>query len=524
MKLTIPAIFRISCAVVFSVASAWAADRNTTAKRRPALTIDNLAAAPAAAASGKTLPGQAEINEILVGTWRVTWPDNGWNAPRIFMADGALMASGSGKIAPVLGHWKIEGDSMTLTFGDGGSERWVLPVDPKGTTAFGKRNRKMTAVKESSSTTVPTEPTPAPAASAPAASAPAAPAPAAPAPAAPPPPPPSAERASIPPPQMASIKPPPALSPSDLVKVHRSNLVFVTTPDGAGSGFVASYGTGTFLITNAHVAAMAKGAMFKTLEGTQLQVGAPAVAVEHDIFLMAVTAEGTALQVMTGVDENVTIGDEVVVLGNAEGAGVINTIKGKVVGLGPNLVEIDAPFQPGNSGSPIIHLKTGKVIGVATYHTIRKFDSATKQAVKDPIVRRFGYRLDSVKTWQPVNWQTFHAQAAEIDAIHKLSNDLVAFLRDLGMNGHVTRGAHTNPLIKNRIDQWLDARGKRLSPRDAAMADQSLLSFLKITCQTDVAAAQPRMTYDYFQRQLADQQRERTEMAGVFGKIIENVK
>ena len=310
---------------------------------------------------------------------------------------------------------------------------------------------------------------------------------------------------------------------AELVKVNRTNLVFVTTADGAGSGFIASYGTGTFLITNAHVAATTKGAMFNSLDNTQVPIGAPAVAVGHDIFRMALPPGGTPLHVMIGVDENATIGDEVVVLGNAEGAGVINTITGKIVGIGPNLVEVDAPFQPGNSGSPIIHVKTGKVIGVATYHTIRKYDSVTKQAVKDPVVRRFGYRLDTVKIWQPVNWQAFYAQAAEMEAIERLTNDLVAFLNDLS-DGHVDRAAHTNPIIKNRINQWLDARAKRLSPRDAATADQSLLSFLRLTCQSDITAAQPRLTFDYFQRHLADQQRERTEIAGVFGKSIENLR
>ncbi len=212
------------------------------------------------------------------------------------------------------------------------------------------------------------------------------------------------------------------------------------------------------------------------------------------------------------------------VLGNAEGAGVINTIQGKIVGLGPNLVEVDAPFQPGNSGSPIIHLNSGKVIGVATYLTIRKYDSATKQPVKDPIIRRFGYRLDSVKSWQSVNWQAFYAQATEMETIEKLTDDLAAFLQDLSKEGRVSRGAHTNPAIKNRIDQWLEAKSKRLSAHDAAQADQSLLSFLKITCQADITAAQPRMTYDYFHRGLADQQRERKEISDVFTKIIDDLR
>ena len=111
-----------------------------------------------------------------------------------------------------------------------------------------------------------------------------------------------------------------------------------------------------------------------------------------------------------------------------------------------------------------------------------------------------------------------------MDSVEKLTNDLVAFLRDLGKEGHVTRGASANPAIKNRVDQWIDAKSKRLSPRDAAMADQSLLSFLKVTCQADITAAQQHLTYDYFQRALADQQRERSELSGVFANIIDELR
>ena len=312
-------------------------------------------------------------------------------------------------------------------------------------------------------------------------------------------------------------------SASALVRSHRSNLVFVTMENASGSGFIASYGNGTYLITNAHVAAGAKGAVFKSLDGTTVQIGAPAVAVGHDVFLMALKLGQNPLPVMTGVDEHVTIGDEIVVLGNAEGAGVINTITGKVVGLGPNLVEVDAPFQPGNSGSPMIHLKTGKVIGVATYALIRKYDSATKEAVKEPVIRRFGYRLDSIKKWEPVNWQGFNAQAAEMEAIEELTEDLVAFLKDLG-DGKIAAGSHTNPAIKKRIDVWLASRSKKLSDTDWTAANRTLLSFLKVTCQSDIMAAQPRITYDYFRRQLDEQQKERTEIANYFAKIIDSLR
>lgn len=309
---------------------------------------------------------------------------------------------------------------------------------------------------------------------------------------------------------------------AQLVKTHRNNLVFVSGSNGSGSGFLAKFGAGTFLITNAHVAAGVKGAGFKTLQGDAVKAGAAAVAVGHDIFLMQASA-AQPLEIMTGVDENTSIGDEIVVLGNAEGAGVINTIVGRIVGVGPNLVEVDAPFKPGNSGSPIIHIKSGKVIGAATYLTIRKFDSATKQPVKEPIVRRFGYRLDSIKSWQPVQWPAFLAQAQEMETIEGLTDDLVKFLTVLG-NGKISSSLQTNAAIKSRIDAWQTSRSRGLSLRDRQNVDQNFISYLKVTCQADITAAHPRMTYDYFQRQLTEQESGRKEIADIFDKIIKDIQ
>ncbi len=111
-----------------------------------------------------------------------------------------------------------------------------------------------------------------------------------------------------------------------------------------------------------------------------------------------------------------------------------------------------------------------------------------------------------------------------MESVEKLTTDLVTFLQDLGKDGRISRGIHMNPAIKNRVDQWVDAKSKHLSPHDAAMADQGLLSFLKLTCQADITAAQQHLTYDYFQRGLADQQRERKEISDVFGKSIDELR
>jgi len=317
---------------------------------------------------------------------------------------------------------------------------------------------------------------------------------------------------------------PPRADPLELIKKYRDSLVFVTGGEGAGSGFIADMAGKTYLITNAHVAAGVRAATFNTLQGTPVKVGAASVAVGHDVFAMQVAPNAAPFEILRDVENNVSIGEEVVVLGNAEGGGVINNISGRILGLGPNLIEIDAPFLPGNSGSPIIHLRTSKVIGVATYLTIRKYDSATSQTLGSPSIRRFGYRMDSVKTWQPVNWNTFYAQATEMENIEKLTRDFVVLIKDIAADGRVSRSRHSNPVITSRIDAWLAEKSRHLSPSDKISADQNFVSFLKTTSQADVTSAQQHMSYDYFQRQLTEQQRERTEIAKVFARIVDAVK
>ncbi|MBA3960613.1 MAG: hypothetical protein H0X40_01760 [Chthoniobacterales bacterium] len=56
------------------------------------------------------------------------------------------------------------------------------------------------------------------------------------------------------------------------------------------------------------------------------------------------------------------------------------------------------------------------------------------------------------------------------------------------------------------------------------MADANFLSFLKFACQNGVVAARRHMTYDYFQRELADQQTTRDDMSKAFQEIVRNIR
>jgi S1-C subfamily serine protease len=288
------------------------------------------------------------------------------------------------------------------------------------------------------------------------------------------------------------------------VKKYRDSIVFVTGSAGAGSGFIARDGTSNYLFTNVHVEAGLADAEFKTLDGTVVKGGSAAMAVGEDLFRMQYPAGGRRFELMKDVGTNVSIGDEVVALGNAEGEGVVNTLYGKVVGIGPNLLEVDAPVVPGNSGSPIIHLKTGKVIGVATYV---RFEGMGIFFGGSETVRRFAYRLDSVNTWQAVDLPEFRKEEALIEALGKRTDQIEEALSNVESNwGQVEAGD-----LSKAITAWRQEKKKKKG-KDNGTAKRGLVWTLHDACVSDVTAAQGEITYDYFKQELTEIKTARDEM------------
>ncbi len=305
-----------------------------------------------------------------------------------------------------------------------------------------------------------------------------------------------------------------------VIQAHPDSLLFVTGSEGEGSGFIALIGTSSFLVTNVHVTADIHHATFKTLAGKRIRAGVASMAVGEDIMCMSYPSGTEPFTIMQNVSTGAAVGDPVVVLGNAQGAGVANTITGKIVGIGPNLVEVDAPFVPGNSGSPIIDLNTGTVVGVATYTVTNQYDLTTDQKLAQPIVRRFGYRLDTIRKWQPVSWKSFYAQDTEISNIEDLTNDLYTFYHDLANKTPITRGQFTNPAMKPAVDGWLAAMRNNPSRDDASTANKTLLYNLKAVCEADITAGQKDITYNYFVRELSDQKTTRGQLEDAFQKLL----
>jgi len=293
--------------------------------------------------------------------------------------------------------------------------------------------------------------------------------------------------------------------------------LIVEGKNGVGSGFLCNLGGHTVAITNAHVICGNPGFKLTGLNSAVLGVTSGAAAVGHDIVKLEVGATGKSLDVMENLDAQVKMGDPVMVLGNISGGMVVKPVEGKVVGVGPSLVEVDAPFLPGNSGSPIIHKATGKVLGVATYLLERKVGHGQNAVTVE--TRRFGYRLDSVKAWEPIDWTRFYAQAAQVQRIEALSDDFIQLFTGSQKDGSMA-GSYKTPSIQRAV-QTFSQGSQLLGGSNRSSRIMRFLDDLRFACRGDMSSFDSSNAYDYFRRRVEEQNRLRDAVYVELSRVIE---
>ena len=308
-----------------------------------------------------------------------------------------------------------------------------------------------------------------------------------------------------------------------LVADYSSALVIIEGKKGIGSGFLCNMEGRTYVITNAHVVADNPGFKITSITGKVFTPGASAVAVGHDLVRIEVADAGKAFDGIPNLDASVKIGDVVTILGNPEGAGVVKPVEGKIVGIGPDLIEVDAPFVKGNSGSPIIHQLSGKVLGVATYLMERKVEQGAQGGVQVE-TRRFGYRLDGIKQWEQINWQSFFAQSAQLNDMEILSEDFVKMFGDSAHGLDYDPTSYASPALQRSVRTFVEAarQAGKMSVSDKKILVERFIADLRSVTHSDILAFNKNTAYDYFRREVEDQSRFRDELYEGLTRAMQN--
>lgn len=212
-------------------------------------------------------------------------------------------------------------------------------------------------------------------------------------------------------------------------------MVILHTDRGVGTGFVALMNTNKYVFTALHVIEGARKLKIETIKGEKLQPVKIEIADNADIARMLVNNQG--IEALDIEKRAPRIGEDVGVYGNSQGEGLVTELKGKVLGIGPERMEVSAKFVAGNSGSPILS-SDRKAFGVASYVTMTASPTWVERNTRFEQVRRYGYMLPDEKDWAKISPRELWMYGAHIDDVNTYIADLnsiIYVLKELCRNG-----------------------------------------------------------------------------------------
>jgi hypothetical protein len=250
-------------------------------------------------------------------------------------------------------------------------------------------------------------------------------------------------------------------SPVKLTEDQARAVVVITGDNAEGTGFLVKTPDGPAVVTNIHVIANNPNLKITTNSGAQITFLSLKGATDRDLVMMAIKDQNYSyLDLATDISGTVEPGDEVITPGNSEGGGVILNTDGKVLGIGPDRIEFDNPIYHGNSGGPVFHVKSGKVIGVVTEvvkvetsDEVDKNSFASGNSAIRSSMRYFGLRLDTVPKWEAYDWNNFQIETTFLDQFDARNRCLHSYLYALAHDEK--KSAKQTPEKKQEARLWL---------------------------------------------------------------------
>lgn len=222
-------------------------------------------------------------------------------------------------------------------------------------------------------------------------------------------------------------------------------IVVIEGDKGSGTGFLCVVDGVVWVYTAAHVLSGNSKLAVRDSQGNRYSKFDHMESAEGvDLVRLRPTNQNfKGLEIIADTDAP-KVGDKIVAVGNSLGAGSLSLEAGVVKNIDETMWEVSTDIIPGNSGGPILDLKSGKVIGIVT-HLIMRREKRTSGFAPKVNVKRYAARLDRewewkrmpvtrfVKEWQyiekmeqdsKIGWATTYA------VIYKLENPGNVITRD----------------------------------------------------------------------------------------------
>ena len=323
-------------------------------------------------------------------------------------------------------------------------------------------------------------------------------------------------------------------TPAPIVKLTQDQaraVVLIKGDNAEGTGFLIKTADGPVVVTNIHVISNNPNIKITTNTGVPVTILSYKGATDRDMAMIAIKdGDFKYLNLATDITGTVQPGDEVITPGNSEGGEVMLNTDGKVLGIGPDRVEFDNPIYHGNSGGPVIHVKSGNVIGIVTEamsvdvsDELDKISFANHNSAITQSMRYFGFRLDNVPAWEPYDWQRFQNETAFLDHFDKRSNCLYSFLNATVNKTPDDTLYQTDEKIMRAINNCSD------QSTDAAIAQRIqalrvLVSDLHDVADTDMSTMQnPNNFYSFDRQRVKDEITRRKALRDYLDSLSDHV-
>lgn len=239
----------------------------------------------------------------------------------------------------------------------------------------------------------------------------------------------------------------------------KPTVLIVKNENGSGTAFKAKMDGDSYIVTNLHVIDGSSRNQIYDQEGKPIPI--PQVIEIHkkkDLVRFKNKQEIGDLEIEgeAQVDESVTA------YGNSQGADVLTASKGKVLGIGPDSLEISCEIVPGNSGGPVVS-KNGQLVGVASFLTFRenKWEEKTRFAQ----VRRFALKLRENEEWWKIDYSTFLKESKTLsnmeNTLEEIMDVVVLFGNPSISKVKLSLASQNRTKAQGKVDVAIDSANRR---------------------------------------------------------------